>query len=94
MHEVLSLLLFGVEGVAQLLDLLLVLHKLLGDVIGEQLGEGLTLVCISVEQLIILDLQVRGVLLECFQLGVLQLEVLVHLLQLVLLLHIERLLLE
>ena len=94
MHEVLSLLLFGVEGVAQLLDLLLVLHKLLGDVIGEQLGEGLTLVCISVEQLIILDLQVRGVLLECFQLGVLQLEVLVRLLQLVLLLHIERLLLE
>ena len=94
MHEVLSLLLFGVEGVAQLLDLLLVLHKLLGDVIGEQLGEGLTLVCISVEQLIILDLQVRGVLLECFQLGVLQLEVLVRLLQFVLLLHIERLLLE
>jgi hypothetical protein len=33
-------------------------------------------------------------LLECFQLGVLQLEVLVRLLQFVLLLHIERLLLE
>ena len=72
-HEVLSFLLLGVKGVAELLDLLLVLHKLLGDVIGEQLGEGLTLVCISVEQLIILDLQVRGVLLEGFQLGVLKL---------------------
>ena len=94
MDEVLSLLLLGVEGVAELLDLLLVLHKLLGYVIGEEFGEGLTLVCISVEQLIILDLQVRGVLLEGFQLGVLQLELLVRLLQLVLLLHIEGLLLE
>ena len=94
MHEVLSFLLLGVKGVAELLDLLLVLHKLLGDVIGEQLGEGLTLVCISVEQLIILDLQVRGVLLEGFKLGVLQLELLMRLLQLILLLHIEGLLLE
>jgi len=33
----LSLLLLGIQGVAQLLDLLLVLDKLLRNVVGEQL---------------------------------------------------------
>ena len=94
MHEMLSLLLLGIQGVAKLLDLLLVLDKLLRNVIREQLREGLTLVCISVQELIILNLQVSGVLLEGFEFGVLQLDLLMRLLQFVLLLHIQRLLLK
>ena len=90
----LSLLLLGIQGVAKLLDLLLVLDKLLRNVIREQLREGLTLVCISVQELIILNLQVSGVLLEGFELGVLKLDLLLRLLQFVLLLHIQRLLLK
>jgi hypothetical protein len=90
----LSLLLLGIQGVAQLLDLLLVLDKLLRNVIREQLREGLTLVCISVQELIILNLQVSGVLLEGFEFGVLLLDLLMRLLQFVLLLHIQRLLLK
>ena len=72
LQELFFLPLFGVDDGAQFLDSALVFHQLGWQVVLHQLLQSLSLLIVCVLCLIVLDLQIRGVLLQRLQLGFLQ----------------------